>query len=189
MILPVLVTCWGTAKLSDDGKTIADSAIEKRENSNQVCTSNCKRHLHAHLSIVDQVLQWVVAGELVHHLLVIGDGSWAGVLRTDHTWDGDVLDIREVCKYAGSSFLSDLWGKRGWVHYVRNLLRVEHQLGAFKLRSPTFRSLEQAVIASSVMEKLNLMTGGSAVQSGIPLHSCFECSELRASSDSLYPLK
>lgn len=50
-------------------------------------------------------------------------------------------------------------------------------------------SLEQAEMASSVMEKLNLTTGGSAVQSGVPLHCSLECTELRASSDSLYPLK
>lgn len=35
-------------------------------------------NLHTHLSIVDQVLAWVVAGELVNHLLVIGDGSCVG---------------------------------------------------------------------------------------------------------------
>lgn len=40
--------------------------------------------LHAHLSVVDQVLQWVVTGEQVHHLLMIGDGACAGVLRADH---------------------------------------------------------------------------------------------------------
>lgn len=40
--------------------------------------------LHAHLSVVDQVLQWVVTGEQVHHLLVIGDGACAGVLGADH---------------------------------------------------------------------------------------------------------
>lgn len=49
-----------------------------------MCTLNCECHLHAHLSIVDQILQWVVTGELVHHLLVIGDGSSAGVFRADH---------------------------------------------------------------------------------------------------------
>lgn len=49
--------------------------------------------------------------------------------------------------------------------------------------------LEQAEMPSSVMEKLNLRTGGSAVQSGVPLHFSLECFELRDSSVSLYPLK
>lgn len=41
-------------------------------------------HSHAHLGVVDQVLQWVVTGEQVHHLLVVGDGARAGVPGTHH---------------------------------------------------------------------------------------------------------
>lgn len=69
------------------------------------------RHLHTHLSIVDQVLQWVAAGEPVHNLLVIGDGSFAGILRANHAWDGDILNAGEICKLPISWLLSDLWGK------------------------------------------------------------------------------
>lgn len=57
------------------------------------------------------------------------------------------------------------------------------------LRWPTVSWLEQVLMPSSVMEKLNLRTGGSTVQSGVPPHSCLECSELRESRLSLYPLK
>lgn len=56
-------------------------------------------------------------------------------------------------------------------------------------RSPTVMVLEQTVMASSVMEKLNLTTGGSALQSAVPLHCGLECWELRDKRDSLYPLK
>lgn len=73
--------------------------------------------------------------------------------------------------------------------WSKNLPCEGHLVGVFKLSSPTVISLEQAEIASSVMEKLNLTTGGSTSQSGVPLHWCLECSELRANSDSLYPLK
>lgn len=83
-------------------------SLEKQKIVIKCTLFNCKCHLHAHLSIVDQVLQWVAARELVHHLLVIGDGSCAGVLRANHARDVDVLNIGEVCKQSGSHLLSDL---------------------------------------------------------------------------------
>lgn len=68
---------------------------------------------HTHLGVVDQVLQRVVAGEQVHHLLVVGDGAGAGVLGTHHPRDGDVLNSGEVCKHSGPLLLCDLRGELG----------------------------------------------------------------------------
>lgn len=43
-----------------------------------------KQHLHSQGCVMDQVLEWIFAGEQVHRLLVVGDCSLGGVLSANH---------------------------------------------------------------------------------------------------------
>lgn len=48
---------------------------------------------HSHFSVVEEILHWVLAGELVQYLRAIGDHTCRGVYRGYNARDVDVLDI------------------------------------------------------------------------------------------------
>lgn len=53
-------------------------------------------HSHTHLSVVHKVLEWIATGELVHHLLAVGDGACARIQGVDHARDVDKLNAGKV---------------------------------------------------------------------------------------------
>ena len=100
-------TCWrGGTK--DPG-----SFVRAAGERNRAEAGGGRANSHAHLGVVDHVLQRVVAGEQVHHLLVVGDVARAGVPGTHHAWDGDILDAGEVDKHPGPRLLRDLRRRPG----------------------------------------------------------------------------
>ena len=48
---------------------------------------------HANFSVVQEILHWIIAGELVQDLLAIGDRAFRGVFRVNSARDVDVLDL------------------------------------------------------------------------------------------------
>ena len=64
---------------------------------------------HTHLSIVDEVLEWIPTGENIHHLLSVSDGASAGIHRVDYSRDVNKLNAGIVCKKACANFMCDLY--------------------------------------------------------------------------------
>lgn len=67
---------------------------------------------HAQLSVVQEILHWVEAGELVQDLRAIGDHTRRGVNGRNSTRDVDVLDVGEVRKLSAPNFIDYLLKKK-----------------------------------------------------------------------------
>lgn len=67
-------------------------------------------HLYSHcqLGVVQEVLHWVEAGELVQDLRAVGDHARGGVYGVDNTRDVDILDVGEVGKLPSSRLVDCL---------------------------------------------------------------------------------
>lgn len=50
-------------------------------------------HSHTQLAVVQEVLHWVSAGELVEDLWPVGDTTYRKVYRVDSAGDGGILDV------------------------------------------------------------------------------------------------
>lgn len=74
---------------------------------------------HSHLSVVDQVLEWIAAGEFVNHFLAVGDRSRTGVQRVDHARDVYKLNAGEIRKEPRTHLLSDLYQRERESHVTR----------------------------------------------------------------------
>lgn len=69
---------------------------------------------HCYLSVVQEVLHRVEAGELVEDLRAVGDHACRGIYGDHDTRDDDVLDVGEVGKLP-SSLLVDCLEDKGQV--------------------------------------------------------------------------
>ena len=64
--------------------------------------------LHVHLGVVDEILQWVSAGELVQDSANVCDDSTVEIIRNDLARDVDELNPGEVIEKSSPRLLYSL---------------------------------------------------------------------------------
>lgn len=83
---------------------------------------------HCHFSVVQEVLHWVEAGELVQDLRAVGDHACRGIYGVHNTRDVDILDVGEVSKLPSSllvdcllkiemCYLINIFNRKMHLHY------------------------------------------------------------------------
>lgn len=153
---------------------------------------------HAQLSVVQEILHRVHAGELVEDLWPIGDHTCRGVYRSDAARDVDKLDIWEVRKRSTSNLVIYLlireacitrksvcrflsWGRnikppttKGYQTYtilINNSVNWHCENWGKSIVKSTSKLFLQDEMELSFMANLNFNTGGSTFQSAVPKHS------------------
>lgn len=129
----------------------------------------CRRpYSHAQLSVVEDILQRVEARIHVGDLRTIGDHTWGGVHWHNKTRDVHILNIGELRKLSGPSYIDGLLK----VTVSRPLIfKFIERTILNAISRNTLNALLQDVREASFREKLNFNTGGSTVKSATPWQS------------------
>lgn len=83
-------------------------------------------HSHCYFSVVQEVLHWVKAGELVQDLGAVSDHACGGIYGIHNTRDVDILDVGEVGKLPSSLLVDCL--KDTDMYYLINVFHRKTQL-------------------------------------------------------------